>query len=43
MKPEIDLNVTPGYTVLFRKALVPLPIAASRTVKLGGTVLVLVY
>jgi hypothetical protein len=38
MKPEIDLNVTPGYTVLFGKVHVPLPIAASRTVKLGGTV-----
>ncbi len=38
MKPEIDLNVTPGCTALFRKALALLPIAASRTVKLGGTV-----
>lgn len=27
MKPEIDLNVTPGYTVLFRKALALLPVA----------------
>ena len=38
MKPEIDLNVTHGCAVSFRKAFAPLPIAASRTVKLGGTV-----
>ncbi len=38
MKPEIDLNVTHGCAVSFRKAFAPLPVAGSRTVKLGGTV-----
>lgn len=37
MKPEIDLNVTPGRTVLFKKALNPLPIGAGWTVQLGAT------